>query len=234
MNVMIGHNSLAASADVEAADRFAEVVDERVAKGISDDAEASRVRDLLAELTKRRNALDEQRKVEKEPHLQAGKAVDAKYKRPLDIYDACKKRVGDLLAGWLRKEQDRIAAERAAADAEARRLADEARRAAAESDASTIAAIEAETAFRKAEEAAKAAHRLSVARPQVESGHGNARRATLRVTRYAKVADFAKAVNAYWGNQEVVAVLERLASADARAGKASIPGFEILERSNVA
>lgn len=231
---MMGHNSLAASADVEAADRFAAGVDEWIAKGIGDEVAASRVRDLLAELTRRRNTLDEQRKAEKEPHLQAGKAVDAKYKRPLDIYDACKKRVGDLLAGWLRKEQDRIVAERAAADAEARRLTEEARRAAAESDASTIAAIEAETAFRKAEEAAKAAQRLSAARPQVESGHGNARRATLRVTRYAKVADFAKAVKTYWAHPDVCAVLERLASADARAGKASIPGFEILERSNVA
>lgn len=234
MNVMTGHNSLAASADIEVVEQFAAVVDERVAKGIDDEASASKVRDLLAELTKRRNALDEQRKAEKEPHLQAGKAVDARYKRPLEIYDACKKRVGELLSGWLRKEQARIDAERAAANAEAARLAEEARRAAAESEASTIAAIDAERAFRTAEEAAKAAQRLAAARPQVESGHGNARRATLRVTRYARVSDFARAVKAYWGHQDVIAVLERLASADVRAGKNDVPGFEILERTNVA
>lgn len=228
------HNSMAAELDAADAGKYAAVVDEWQAQGVADELAAARLRDLQAQLTRLHKQLDEQRAAEKEPHARAAKAIDDKYRPVLAIYDACKKRVGILLAGWLRKEQDRLAQERAAAEAEARRLAEEARRAAAEAEKSTMAAIDAERAIRAAEDASKAAALAASARPQVASAHGAARRATLRTSWHAKVASFGPAVKSYWGHADVVAVLEKLASADARAGKRQIAGFIIESKETVA
>lgn len=234
MNDMTGRNSLVAAADIDEAERYAAVVDEWTAKGIADDLAAGKARDLQARLTQLHKQLDEQRRIEKEPHLSAAKAVDEKYRHALTVYDRCKKSIGTLLTGWLQREQKRLDAERAAAEAEARRLADEARRAAAEAEKSTLAAIQAEQATKAAEDAALRAQRAAQAKPQAESAHGGTRRAALRTTYHAKVTSFGPAVKQYWGRSEIVEVLERLASADARAGKREIPGFEILERSTAA
>lgn len=68
--------------------------------------------------------VEEARKAEKEPHLQAGKAVDAAYKAPLDLLTQAEGVLKSALGAWQASETARIAAEKVELD----RIADETRK----------------------------------------------------------------------------------------------------------
>ena len=91
-------------------------------------------------------------------------------------------------------------------------------------------------AARRAEEANEAARRAEAAKTQVASASGGARNAALRRTWFAKLISVPLACRRYGNHPDVVAVLERLASAEVRAakGKISIPGFDVQYRESVA
>lgn len=181
---------------------------------------ADRVLDELREAGK---AVEAAHKVEKEPHLRAGREVDERY-RPLReqvkrAVDGCKA----ALAPW-RQEQERIkreAAEKAAAEAEAkRRAAEEAMRAAKAND---LAERErAEALLKEAKKAEGAAKRADKA---ATSGTG------LRTTHRAVLVDALAAGRHYWQARpdDFRDLIQRLADADVRNGKREIPGFEIKE-----
>lgn len=236
----MGHNMLAASRHLDAledARSLASVVDAWQAQvgeiARSDDAEHAR--DLLARLTSAARSAESERVAEKEPHLAAGRAVDAQWKPVLELLAAAKKPIEALLSAWLKRERERLAAEAAAAREAAAKAEAEARaklEAAAGIEQATVAAAQVEAARAATADAA----RLAKARPQVVSATGGARAASLRMTYRARCTDVLKAVRRYKGRPELIECLERLASADARAakGQIEIPGFEVIAEERVA
>ena len=95
---------------------------------ISDDDTAGKVSDLVKLLTACHKAAEGARIAEKEPYLEAGRAVDGLFKRTTDPLSVAKGSVQSILNGYLRAKADaarRVAQEAAAKAAEnARRLAD--------------------------------------------------------------------------------------------------------------
>lgn len=244
MDATIGHNSLADQHEADAAadmlhdaQELSGVVDAWVAQvpEIGSATVAEQARDLLARITASSKSAEDTRKAEKQPHLDAARDVDARYEPIKTLLTACTAPVKRLLEGWLHKERERQAAEAAAARAEAQRLAAEAAKAAAaqRSIAETAAA---QVAVQRAEAAALDARRAEAAKTQVASAIGGARAATLRRTWFAKLVSVPLACRRYGNHPDVIAVLEKLASAEVRAakGKISIPGFEVQYKESVA
>lgn len=177
---------------------------------------------------------DTARKEEKQPHMDAAKAVDDKY-RPLieqakRATDGCKA----ALAPWLAK----VEAEKRAREEAARREAEEkarlAREALQSADVFNLAEREhAESlvkAAKKAEAKAKAA-----AKDGAKAGGAIGRVATLRTTYTPVLTDAREAIRHYWlaNNAEIIELLRELAAKDVRAGKREIPGFRIEEQTTV-
>lgn len=179
---------------------------------------ADRVLDDLRAVSK---TVESAHKVEKEPHLLAGREVDERY-RPLReqvkrAIEGCRA----ALAPW-RQKQERIKQEeaaKAAAEADAkRRAAEEALRASKVNDLAEREAAEALMKdAKKAEAAAKRADKAATA------GLG------LRTEYRAVLIDGAAAGRHYWLTRpdEFRDLMQRLADADVRNGRREIPGFEI-------
>tara|TARA_R110000851_G_C13100092_1_gene568109 strand:+ start:8285 stop:9001 length:717 start_codon:yes stop_codon:yes gene_type:complete len=184
--------------------------------------EAEAVKLLLDMARKAAKAADDERASEKEPHLTASKAVDAKWK-PLitsaqTMADVCK----EILTPWniaeaARKEAEAAVA-RAAAEAE-RQAEVEATRAAAgnidareQADQLAASAKQAETIAKRAERAAG-------------TGLG------LRTTYRAEVTDFTAAARAFWTSHRdrFEALTLTIAQEQVRAGKRDIPGITVIE-----
>ncbi|HVI27488.1 hypothetical protein [Hansschlegelia sp.] len=221
----IGHNS--ASGDPAEAIRAelageAEMADELLAKPIEDQAAADlagiwakRVGDLASKAEKARVA-------EKEPHLAASRAVDAKWKPLVDgakaLSSKLKRHAEPFLIAQQRAEQERA---RAAA-AEARRIREEAeaaaRRAAADDEAEKARIAELERRAAEADQSAVAKN--------ASAGRTGARIA-LRTETKVIVTDFAAAAGHYVAarNPDLVELIGRLASRDVKAG-AEVPGTE--------
>lgn len=181
--------------------------------------------DLIKLAGKLAKDIDAKRKEEKQPHMDAGKSVDAAY-NPLK--DMATKAVATLKARLAEhiSEQRRIAE---AARIEAERIAaEEARKA----ELLKADALVGESA---AQDAAQAAIDAAAAKAQEKAaanvkGSEGFRAAGLRTVRKARITDSAKLVNHYSNNAQVIELCERLANADIRAAKGAaivIPGVEI-------
>lgn len=190
---------------------------------------------LLNLLRATEKATDWARKVDKEPHDKAAKAVDAQYRPLLDklklASDACKK----ALAPWLEKveAEKRAAAEKARQEAEEKaRKAQEALRAA---DAANLEArAQAEELVKAAKVAEKAASRAENDTARASGGTGRA--VSLRTVYTANVTDYTAAARHFWKSapDEMRAFVQKLAddtvrSAGKGAASLSIPGVEIIE-----
>ena len=183
---------------------------------------------LQRSLQAARKSADEARKIEAEP-FDTGKAeVQTRYRPLLDkadrAIDACKK----ALAGWLAK----LDQEKRKTAQEARRAADEKIRAAREAmRASTPHNLaEREAAEVLLEEAKQAEAEASRAAKDTAKVNGGIGRAVYMRTVYKPVlVDVAEAARHYWHvNQPAISdLLVSLAEKDVRAGKRSIPGFEV-------
>jgi len=182
------------------------------------------------------------RKAEKQPWIDGGKAVDEKHNPHKAEAEALADNAKKAADPWLR-EQARLEAERQAkareeadrqrreaeeAAAEARRIAEQAERAAGtENDAEAAeAAARAEeeaqakiAAAREAEDAAKA--------QKVSAGSTGARLKQVKVVS-AKIVDFDKLLMALKGRDEIKELVEKLANRAAKAGVA-LDGMEIVE-----
>ncbi|GLK69219.1 hypothetical protein [Hansschlegelia plantiphila] len=219
----IGHNS--GSGDPVDAIRAElageeEMAAELLAKPIEDQAGvdktaiwAKRIGDLAAKAEKSRVA-------EKEPHLEAGRAVDAKWKPVVEDAKALaaklKGHATPFLIAQKRAEEERASA----AAAEARRIreeADAAARAARADDEAEQARIA------EMERQAAAADQAAVAK-NATAGRTGARIA-LRTETKVIVTDFAAAAGHYVAarHADLVELIGRLASRDVKAG-AEIPG----------
>lgn len=207
---------------------------QEIAATCCDETTAPRFRALQAEEVKLRKRLDATRVAEKEPHLAAGRAVDAKY-QPLigKVQDAVKAVTRSLTAFMeaehaKREEEARQARIKAEED---RKRADAlAHEAAAEEDPFD--------AFDKGEEARRVeAQSVSLARQAAEPvkvnvvGSEGGRAAGLRIVGWiVEVEDPAALVAHYADRMEFLDLAKQLAARDAKAskGQAKIPGVRLI------
>lgn len=196
---------------------------------------AIRAGDLVRKITAHEKAIEVARVAEKEPHLAAGKAVDARYKPLATAAAAAKEAVNKLLSGWLKRKAE----ENRAAEERARQIAAEAaaKAAAAAQEARTIAdQIEAEQASIAAAELSLRAEKIAAKKVAIGSQADGRAISLRRAPAKARIVDPKAAETWAWNahRAEMLAEIERLASADARAGAESIPGCEIYREERVA
>lgn len=235
---VIGHNMpddphaalrLEFEAERELAERF-------LSKPVATQAEA----DQAAVWSKRIAAIAKKatdlHKVEKQPHLDAGRAVDDKWRPLKEEPDTLSKRLKRHLDAWLR-EQDRIEQERRRkAQEEAERIRREAeaaehaaRHADVTEDEEMLAARKAE-AERLAEQAAEA-ECATVAR-NAQAGRTGAKVA-LRTFIGAEITDYDALLMALKDREEVRDLVQSLANRAAKAG-VELPGMKITEERRAA
>lgn len=159
-------------------------------------------------------------------------------------YDAFKPLIGSADKGvekmlaiqgdWLRREQARLDAEAAAAREKAakERAAMEAEKARAEESGDTLGMAEAEAREKEVKAAEKAANRAAKERANVGTASGVGRGVSMRKVKVAKVENYAAAMMHYRKHPEMLALIDRLAAADARAAsfdveKDTIPGVTV-------
>lgn len=200
---------------------------------ITTETKAGELKDFLDTARAKMKEIEERRKVEKQPFLDAGREVDAAFKKVTGIIEQAGKLAKAPLEAFLR-EQQRIADEKRRAEQEAaRKAAEEAERERliAERNRNAAAMAEAEEKRKEAEEAAKEAEKQR--RAQVSSATGTgANRTGLRTTRSARIKNINQAMLHYRDRQELAEVITRMANADIRAAKGAaitIPGIDIIE-----
>ncbi|RJL15293.1 hypothetical protein [Paracoccus siganidrum] len=228
-------------------DRVRELADAGAAwlelKRITDEEQAGKLNDFTGQCRAAFKEIEDARKAAKEPHLEAGRAVDAKFKTltsPLeDLGKALKKMLADYAAEKQRKldEQKRLEREEAARKAaEAERLRKE-----AEASNDVIAKAEAEAAAKEAERAQKQADKE--ARAQIASGTGGGRTMSTRTTYRARIEDDSAARRAFSfllsdadGRAALIAEMERLCTAARRRkdGPSAINGVKWIEERTVS
>lgn len=235
----IGHNKGPAF-NTEVVDAFtaeateiADAASEWANVEITTETKAGELKDFLDTARAKLKEIEERRKVEKQPFLDAGRDVDAAFKKVTGIIEQASKLAKAPLEAFLR-EQQRIADEKRRAEQEAaRKAAEEAERELliAERNRNAAAMAEAEEKRKEAEEAAKAAE--ADARVKVSSATGTgANRTGLRTVRSARISNINQAMLHYRGHADLVECITRLANADIRAAKGAaitIPGIEIIE-----
>ncbi|RMF07406.1 MAG: hypothetical protein D6773_03535 [Alphaproteobacteria bacterium] len=203
---------------------------------IDDEASAARANDYVAGARRLWQQIDDERKAEKQPHLDAGRRIDGEYKPLLDMLERSAKEVAARLTDYLKRQEEARRKEREAQEAAARaaaRAAAEARRA-AERRNDIAGQIEAEQAAEEARRALDAA--AKPVRVSVESDSGGANRRSLRRVRKAKIANISAAFVHYRDRPEVRELIERLANAEIRAARGravTIPGIEIIEEEKI-
>jgi len=190
---------------------------------ITDSEMAGVAQELLKQLRDNRADLETAMKAAREPLDLAVAAIRVKYRDPLELIGIAITLMREKLAPWLNREQDRL-------DAEATERAQQARDAAAQSDAARETAsqsgtVEDELAAQRAEQQLAEARRSAtkpVGRARVR-GDLSDRASSLRVTHFAVVVDEEKALRSYGKEPSVRAaaliVATRLASALARETK---------------
>ena len=202
-------------------------------KPIENQAQADEVARLKGMIAEAEALAEKTRRAENEP-FDAGKAeVQARYAplisdtksvrgKTVLAKEACQR----ALTPWLLKlDQEREAKAKAARE-EADRIAEEARAAARSDDLSV-----AETAhdiFADAKDAARDAKALEGDR--AAAGGGEYRRTVLRDNWIARLTDGQEALRHYWRTRrpELEALALKMATEDVRAGKRTIPGFEVI------
>ena len=206
-------------------------------KTLDSQEQADKASDFVAGATKLEKALDAERTAQKRPHDDAAKAVQAFFAPELRKVELAKGAVKKLVADHLA----RVAAEerKAKAEAEARAAAEAAAAAKAKAEAEArndIAGIvAAEEAEKEAAKAQKAAAKPVTAR--AESATGAGRTMSLRTTYSCEVENAGPALSYYRSHPEVIALIERLATAEVRGQKGekvAPQGFRLVKTETAA
>ena len=215
----------------EAAELFAEEIESLKSRsdafGEINDENAGAARDLIGLAKKLSKDIDAKRKEEKEPHLTAGREIDALYNPLSKDAKASTASVEQALLAFVTEQKRK--AEEARREAE-RKAAEEAARAKALEDDELLKDDAAEAA-QKAEAEAKLVAAESKMAGSVKGSEGF-RAASVRVTRKAEVFDNLKLVQHYALHPDVVLAAVKVANADIRAAKGEpieIPGVKIIE-----
>lgn len=195
-------------------------------KPITTQAEADRAAIWSKRLSTIAKKATDLHKVEKQPHLDAGRSVDDKWRALKDEPDAISKKLkrhmDDFLQEQQRKERERQAAARAEADriqreADAARVAAEKAAAKNDNDAAAIAAQNNAIA-----EAERLAQQAAAAEREAQARNASAGRTgakvSLRTFVYAEVTDFDALLMALKDRAEIKEIVETLANRAARSG----------------
>lgn len=193
--------------EVESAVKRAEA---EAAKPITNQTDADRLSNHKERLTKLWSKKEAERKAEKEPHLEAGRAVDAKFNPLLDKIKAAGTKVAASLTTWLRAEQARIDAENAK---------------------------QTEIDKKAREEAAKAnlppPEPVKAPEPVRVKAGTSGRAVSLRTYTSAEITDYPKTLAAVADSPKIKEVVQSLANAAATAG-IPLPGTEIKKEQRAA
>lgn len=186
-------------------------------QSIKDDATASKALSLRNRLNELSKSADNIRVKEKEPHLEAGKAVDAKWQPLVKSAKAGADQVRDAIGAWETEKLHRQReAERKAE--EARRLAEEAARK-HEGDAAVLDAPKVETAPAEAPAPIKATY-------------GKAASVQVKVV-VKDVTDWSALAVYMSSHPDCQALLRQLAQRALDAGRTNIPGITTAEEAKV-
>ena len=212
---------------------------------IVDTDEANAAQGLVDQLRASKKALAASLEAELDPLKVTVAAVRAKYGNPIETLEATLKALLEKSGAWILKERNRVAAEKAAQEAEAKRLREEAERlereaaeAARKPDADIEVAVAAEATATAAATVARVAEKVAEkkAAPVVIKAAGAARAMAMRTYWSAEVTDEGEALRAYASHPTVRAeclkVALRLANELARQEKresAAPPGFRFLK-----
>lgn len=186
---------------------------------------------LLDNLRKAEKLIDGNRKTEKKPHDDAGKAVQEKYKPLIDkaklAQDTCKKAMQPYMLEQerIRQEQERIA----------RVEAEQAEREALEAAQSVQSLEQAEQAAEAIQGAKDAQKTASDVAKQKIHAKGGERAIGLRTTWETNLVDSKEAARHFWvtNKADIENLLIDLAKKAVRSGERDIPGFEIIERKSL-
>lgn len=231
----IGHNNPPSPFDEleqEAGDLYGECGNWLDGSKIEDDEQAGAVADLINLIRDVSKRFEENRKSEKQPHIDAGKAVDAKHKKAVKPLDTALDMLKKALTDWQVKKD----AEIKAAQEAARKDAEEKQRLAQEAMQSRQTLDDAEDAERLVKEAKEAEIAFKVANKKTSNAKGSVGRATsLRTTYEAKVTDYREAARWLWArnSQQFNDLIDKLAQQHVRSGEREIPGVEVIESKTV-
>ena len=227
-------NTLLANRPPEPAVLFKEEVDDLLLEArnyldgepIATEGQAEAVSSLLNRLRRVTKDADEARKLEKKPHDDAAKEVQAKWKPILDKAELAASTAKDALAPWLQKVEERQRAEAEAARVEADRLAQVAR----EAHQTAAGDLEARETAERLLDAADAAQKHAAKADKAKAHAKGGERAVGLVDRFTPVLTDSVAALKHYRERQPEALKEWLleqARIDVRAGKRSIPGFTI-------
>lgn len=193
-------------------------------------AQADRLGIWAKRLTDLAKKADNHRVVEKQPHLDASRAVDDRWREPIadakDWAAKAKKHIEPFLLAKRREEEERQRRAREEAEA-AQRAAVEAARKAQESDQQS--AQEREAAQREADRLAaqaKQAERDAEER-RVNAGRTGAR-VSIRIEKKGEIVDYDAFIMAVKDREEVRELMQSLANRAAKGGFV-VPGLKIIE-----
>lgn len=185
---------------------------------IQNTEQSAKLTDFVSGARRITKLIDDKRKADKKVWDDKGKAVQAAYSPLLDIMDRALNSVKPIQADWLKRENDRIAREKAAQDRIAREKTAEAERmaaaAAARNDA--IGEAKAEAARKEAEKAMKDAARSVSAKAVSATGGGRAM--SLRTIRTAEIHSLNSVYMHFREHPAVIDLLQRLANEAVRQG----------------
>jgi hypothetical protein len=210
-------------------DLFEEATNFLDGEPIANQAQADAVSALLNRLRKASNDADEQRKVEKKPHDDAGAAIQARWKPLLSKADLAAQTCKRALAPFLEVQEAERRRAVEAAQEEARQKAEAARQAAEQARGDDLAS---QTTVRSlhliADEANKAAAKAEKQKVQAKGGE---RATTLRTRWVAEIVDRRAALNHYARIRpdDLAAWLQEQVDGDARRSLRNVPGVEYQE-----
>jgi soluble cytochrome b562 len=187
---------------------------------VEDEATEGKLADYLSGLGASIKRIEDARKAAKQPHLDAGKAVDDAFNPLKKALEARQGAVKWKLGEWLKVKKQRQEAEARAA------------REAAQTDDAVEAERKAAAAAVAQKAAAKAAEPVKT---QAKSGTGAGRTIGMRTTYKAEILNWAFALKHFGDAPEVREVVQRLADAEARRQKEAlaIPGVRVIKSEGV-
>lgn len=203
-------------------------------KEITTDDEASQIADIISGITKHDKTLESHREAEKAPHLAAGRAVDAFFKKGQDLIGTAKKNLSSVLTVWQNKK---AMEERARLQLEAEQARARAAEAAAlaltqeQANKPTEAAMTLSHAVVAEEEAHKASVATTVKASQLTSAYGSTGAvASLRTVWVGEIENAAildlEALRSYLGKD----ALEKAVGAFVRNGGRELKGAKIYSK----
>lgn len=230
----VGHNSMTPFDEASHAVETLRVEAENWLDGepIENRGQADAVAKLIDDARSAFNVAEKARKTEKQPHIDAGKAVDERFKPLKDQAETIGKGAKALLTPWLEKLETAKRAKEAQARAEAEAKQKAADEAAAEAAKNATDLAAADEAAAEAAEAKKAQYASKAATSDKAAAKGGKRAVSLRTVREAEVVNASQFLGWLWNNDreacEVFAA--EMAGKKLRSGIADMDGVTITER----